>query len=220
MRVTDTIQTDMIRIWDVEAQQDAILRAAALLRDGRLVAFPTETVYGLGALACDEGAVVALYQAKARPRSKAFSVQVADMSMVSQVAAAVPETAQKLIKAFCPGPITIVLPKRKDISDVVTGGRPTVGVRIPDNQIALKLLKAVGKPLAVPSANISNHHSPLSGADVYTDMFGRLDLILDGGSCSIGRESTIVDCTSAVPTIIREGAISRDRIMRVVKDVL
>lgn len=218
MSTEENIQTEIVKVWDVSAQQNIIQRAAALLKAGRLVAFPTETVYGLGALALKEEAVQALYIAKDRPSEKAFSLQVADISMVGQVASYIPEIAKLLMKAFCPGPITVILPKRNTVPDIVTGFRQTVGVRIPDNQVALSLLRAVGQPLAVPSANISGHHSPLSGADVYTDMCGRLDLILDGGSCAIGMESTIVDCTSSVPRIVREGAVPTARILEIVEN--
>ena len=206
------METEILRISDVVRQQREIARAAELLRQGQLVAFPTETVYGIGALGLDMAAVEALYEAKNRPASKAFSLQVADASMVPQVAAYVPRSARLLMEKFCPGPITVVLPKASAVPYKVTGGRDTGGVRIPAHPVALALLQAVGKPLAVPSANISGHTSPLSANDVYADMAGRLPLILDGGTCPVGVESTIVDCTGSKIKILRHGAISEAEI--------
>ena len=206
------METEILRISDVVRQQREIARAAELLRQGQLVAFPTETVYGIGALGLDMAAVEALYEAKNRPASKAFSLQVADVSMVPQVAAYVPRSARLLMEKFCPGPITVVLPKASAVPYKVTGGLDTVGVRIPAHPVALALLQAVGKPLAVPSANISGHTSPLSANDVSADMAGRLPLILDGGTCPVGVESTIVDCTGSKIKILRHGAISEAEI--------
>lgn len=213
------METEILRISDVAGQRTAVERAAVLLRQGQLVAFPTETVYGIGALGLDRAAVGALYEAKNRPVSKAFSLQVAEIAMVSQVAAYVPRQARMLMEKFCPGPVTVVLPKAAAVPNEVTGGRDTVGIRIPAHPVALALLKAVGKPLAVPSANISGHTSPLSAQDVYADMAGRLPLILDGGVCSVGVESTIVDCTGSQIKILRHGAISEAEIRTAIEEV-
>ncbi|MDD3115157.1 MAG: L-threonylcarbamoyladenylate synthase [Anaerovibrio sp.] len=207
------LHTEMVQISNLQRQQQDIRRAAEVLKAGGLVAFPTETVYGIGALALEEAAVEALYAAKNRPRDKAFSLQVADINMVQQVAACVPQMARRLMEKFCPGPITLVLPKGDRVSYRLTGGRDTVGVRIPDHPIALALLRSAGVPLAVPSANISGHISPRTAQEVYGDMAGRLDMILDGGACTLGRESTIVDCTGRVPEIIRHGAVEAAEIM-------
>ena len=212
------METEILRISDIIRQKKEIARAAELLRQGQLVAFPTETVYGIGALGLDRAAVEALYEAKKRPVSKAFSLQVAEIAMVSQVAAYVPKPARLLMEKFCPGPVTVVLPKAAAVPHEVTGGRDTVGVRIPAHPVALALLQAVGKPLAVPSANISGHNSPLSASDVYADMAGRLPLILDGGACPVGVESTIVDCTGSKAKILRHGAISDEAIWAAVNE--
>ena len=209
--------TELVQIKNPKKQHGVIARAAMLLKKGELVAFPTETVYGIGALALDRQAVERLYAAKNRPAGKAFSLQIADMDMLQQVAAYVPRMARRLMERFCPGPITVILPKAANVTELVTGGRNTVGIRIPDNAVALALLKAVGAPLAVPSANISGHMSPTDAVQVYGDMAGRLSMILDGGSCSIGRESTIVDCTGSRPVIIRQGAILESEIMMVLE---
>lgn len=207
-----SVSTEILRIRDVDRQKGDIRRAAELLKNGQLVAFPTETVYGIGALGLDEAAVANLYQAKNRPAGKAFSLQIAELSMLPKIAAYVPAMAVKLMERFCPGPITIVLPKASTVPLAVAGGKNTVAVRIPDNPVALALLRAVGQPLAVPSANISGHISPKTAADVYGDMAGRLPLILDGGPCRLGRESTIVDCTGKEAKILRHGAISDEEI--------
>lgn len=212
--------TEMVHIRDVSRQQREIQRAAQLLKSGELVAFPTETVYGIGALGLNVEAVERLYAAKNRPAGKAFSLQVANVNMIQQIAAYVPLMARKLLEKFAPGPITVVLPKSPQVPELVTGGRDTVGIRIPDNPVALAVLQAVGAPLAVPSANISGHVSPKSGADVFGDMAGRLAMILDGGPCAIGRESTIVDCTGSKPVIIRHGAISDEEIYKTVAENL
>lgn len=212
-----SLNTELVQIKNPAKQQEEIARAAQLLKKGELVAFPTETVYGVGALALYKEAVERLYAAKNRPTGKAFSLQIADINMLQQVVAYVPQMARKLMDRFCPGPITVILPKAANVPELVTGGRNTVGIRIPDNAVALALLRAVGAPLAVPSANISGHLSPKNGAQVYGDMAGRLSMILDGGSCSIGKESTIVDCTGSRPVIVRQGAIPEAEIFAVLE---
>ena len=221
------METKIISVNDVQKHMDSIREAATMLRNGQLVAIPTETVYGLAANGLDEVAVKSLYDAKERPYYKAFSLQVADVAMVKDIAARllparscaaarVPAMALKLFEIFCPGPNTIVLPRKTSIPKRVTGGKSTVGIRIPDNEIALAVLREVGVPLAVPSANISAHPSPTSAKMVYDDMKGLIPLILDGGPCNLGIESTIVDCTGDEPMIIRHGAISEKEIMECV----
>ena len=208
------METKIISIANVEQDMAAIKKGAEMLRRGELVAIPTETVYGLAANGLDEAAVKALYDAKDRPYYKAFSLQVADVAMVREIAARIPDMALRLFEKFCPGPITIVLPRKSSIPKRVTGGKNTVGIRIPANEIALAVLREAGVPLAVPSANISAHPSPTSAQMVYDDMQGRIPLILDGGPCNLGIESTIVDCTGDEPVIIRHGAIREEEIMK------
>ncbi|MCR5175226.1 MAG: threonylcarbamoyl-AMP synthase [Anaerovibrio sp.] len=208
------METEVVRIADLKKDMGFIKQAAKLIRDGKLVAMPTETVYGLAAAGLNPMAVRALYEAKERPGYKAFSLQISDIAMAGEIAARVPDMAWRLFKEFCPGPITVILPKRDIVPEIVTGGKSTVGIRIPDNEIALAVLKAVGGPLAVPSANISAHPSPVSARMVYDDMCGRIPMILDGGPCQLGVESTIVDCTGDVPYIVRQGAIPAADIMK------
>ena len=207
------METKIITIKDLAVNKAVIQEAADMLQQGQLVAMPTETVYGLAANGMDEQAVKSLYAAKQRPTYKAFSLQVADVGMVKDIAARVPDMALRLFEKFTPGPITVILPKNKAVPKAVTGGKNTVGIRIPANDIAMAVLQAAGIPLAVPSANISSHPSPTSAQMVYEDMQGLIPLILDGGDCRLGVESTIVDCTGDTPMIIRHGAISEKEIM-------
>ncbi|MBQ3855006.1 MAG: threonylcarbamoyl-AMP synthase, partial [Anaerovibrio sp.] len=196
------METKIIRINDLERDKAVVQQAAELLRSGKLVAMPTETVYGLAANGLDEQAVKSLYAAKQRPSYKAFSLQVADVSQVKDIVSRVPDMALRLFEKFTPGPITIILPKKKEVPAAVTGGKVTVGIRIPANDIAMAILQATGVPLAVPSANISAHPSPTSAQMVYDDMRGLIPLIIDGGECRLGIESTIVDCTGDSPMVI------------------
>jgi L-threonylcarbamoyladenylate synthase len=207
-------------VWTVDPLQpdpSAIERAAALLRAGRLVAFPTETVYGLGAVARDEYAVKAIFAAKGRPATNPVIVHVADPADVLRVAAAWPATAARLAAAFWPGPLTLVLPKRPDLPDVVTAGGPTVAVRCPDHPVARALVRAAG-PLAAPSANRSTELSPTRAEHVLKGLDGRIDAILDAGPCRAGLESTVVDLTDGV-RVLRPGPVTAAMLAAVVGPV-
>ena len=194
---------------------DAMLDAAAHLKAGDLVAFPTETVYGLGADASNSQAVARIYSVKGRPNDHPLIVHIASMDRMGDWASDVPEYAIKLARDFWPGPMTLVL-KRSDLAkDFVTGGQDTVGVRVPDHVVALALLEAFemvgGKGVAAPSANRFGHVSPTSASAVVEELGNYLskdDLVLDGGACAVGVESTIIDCTGASPSVLRPGAIS------------
>ena len=193
-----------------------IARAVAVLRDGGLVAFPTETVYGLG---CDAESPVALrrlFAVKRRPVDHPVIVHVATAAAVDVYAVDVPPVARALVDAFWPGPLTVVLPRSTRIPDEVTGGRETVGLRVPDEPCALALLVAFGGAVAAPSANRFGKVSPTSAADVRIDLGNDVDLILDGGPCRVGVESTIVDCTGSSPTILRLGGVAQAAIEAVV----
>lgn len=211
----------MTAIWPVDpADPDpsTLARAADLLRAGRLVAFPTETVYGLGAVATDEFAVKAIFAAKGRPATNPVIVHVADPGDVLSVAASWPDAAARLAAAFWPGPLTLVLPKRDDLPAVVTAGGPTVAVRCPDHPVARALLRAVGAPLAAPSANRSTELSPTRAEHVLKGLDGRIDAILDAGPCRAGLESTVVDLSDGV-RILRPGPITATMLERVVGPV-
>lgn len=202
------------------ADENSISTAAAVLQAGGVVAFPTETVYGLGANGLNGKAASAIFTAKGRPAENPLSLLVADRQMVDMVAEEIPEVAEKLIKAFCPGPLTIILKKKAVVPSIVAGGLDTIGVRIPDNDVALNLIKKAGFPLAAPSANLSGRPSPTSAEAVRADLDGRIPLIIDGGSCQLGVESTIVDCTKEVPVILRPGAITKEQLSDVTGQII
>ncbi len=189
-----------------------IIHAAELIRAGRLVAFPTETVYGLGANAIDPAAVERIYEAKGRPHSSPIICHISDLDMLNQLVAAWPEAAQKLAEKFWPGPLTLVLPKASAVPDLVTAGLPTVGIRMPAHPIAIELLKAAGVPIAAPSANRFTEVSPTTADHVRRSLGDRVDYILDGGPCTVGIESTVLSLVEPIPTVLRPGGISRQQI--------
>ncbi len=192
-----------------------MLNAAAHLKAGDLVAFPTETVYGLGADASNPGAVARIYSAKGRPNDHPLIVHMASMERMGDWASDVPEFAIALARTFWPGPMTLILKRSELAGDFITGGQDSVGVRVPDHAVALALLEAFemagGKGVAAPSANRFGHVSPTTAAAVIEelgDFLSKDDLVLDGGACSVGVESTIIDCTGLIPRVLRPGAIS------------
>ncbi len=191
-------------------------RAAAVLRSGGLVAFPTETVYGLGANALDAAATSQIFVAKGRPSHNPLIVHLADATEIDQVAACWPEAAARLAARFWPGPLTLVVQKRPAVPDVVTAGGPTVAVRIPAHPVAQALLKAARIPIAAPSANASNHISATRAEHVLKGLGGRIPLILDGGPTAGGLESTVLDVTCNPPRLLRPGLVSPSEIEAVV----
>ena len=188
-------------------------RAVALLRAGELVAFPTDTVYGVGALVWDAVAVHRLYLAKLRPADKAIPVLLADPADLPLVARDLPPDAARLAAAFWPGPLTLVVPKAQRVPAEVTAGSDTLAVRVPDHDLARALIRAAGAPLAATSANLSGQPSPVTAGDVAAQLAGRIAIILDGGPCPGGVPSTIVDLTAPEPRLLRAGPISLDEIM-------
>jgi L-threonylcarbamoyladenylate synthase len=193
-------------------------RAAELLRAGRLVAFPTETVYGLGAHALDEAAVRRVYEAKGRPPLNPLIVHVASTEAAKALSSDWTDNAEKLAAAFWPGPLTLVVRKAKQVPDLVTAKQDTVALRVPGHAIALELLREVGVPIAAPSANLSTQVSPTTAQHVVRGLGTRVDLVLDAGATSVGIESTVVDVTGPMPRILRPGIISRDDIAGVTGD--
>lgn len=197
----------------------AIRRAAELLRAGKLVAFPTETVYGLGALALDPEAVRGIFAAKGRPAKNPLIVHVATSEQAKEVAAGWPEEAQALAERFWPGPLTLVLPKAAGLPPEVTGGLEAVGIRVPAHPVALELIRAVGAPLAAPSANRYTEVSPTSAAHVERSLGGRIHAILDGGETTVGIESTVLDLSGDTPTLLRPGAVAVSELEEVIGSV-
>ncbi len=185
---------------------DAILLSLEVLQAGGLIAFPTDTVYGVGALAFDERAVKSIYAAKDRPYDKAIPVLLGDVGDIDKTASNVPPMARRLAAHFWPGPLTLVIPKKATLPEAVSAA-DTVGVRVPDNPTARSLLRSAG-PMAVTSANISGRLSPSTAQEVQAQLGGRIDLILDGGKTRGGVASTVVDCTGTIPVILREGPVS------------
>jgi L-threonylcarbamoyladenylate synthase len=196
-----------------------IEKAAALLRAGRLVAFPTETVYGLGANALDEAAVRRIFEAKGRPFSSPLIVHVASIEAARDLARVWPREADLLGSRFWPGPLTLVVPKKESVPDLVTAGLPSVGLRIPANPLAMALLEAAGVPIAAPSANRFTGLSPTTAAHVREGLGDAVDLILDGGPCAVGIESTVLSLAGPRPRILRPGMIARTQIEEVIGPV-
>lgn len=187
-------------------------RAAQLLRAGKLAALPTETVYGLAADATQEKAVQAVYDAKGRPETKPLSVLVDGMAMAETVCRDIPADAYRLAGAIWPGPLTMVLWGNGTLPPIVPAGGDTQGVRCPDHPATLAAVRALGRPLACPSANLSGHPSPRSAQDVLAQLDGKIDAVLDGGVCSVGAESTILDLTVTPYRILRRGGLGREKI--------
>ena len=196
-----------------------ISRTVEILRQGGLVAFPTETVYGLGADATNSAAIRRIYSAKGRPGTNPLIVHVADALVARRYARKWPNAAEELSRRFWPGPLTLVLPKADTIVAEATAGRDTVGLRSPDHPLALQLLREFDGPVAAPSANRSNRVSPTTAEHVRSELGGAVDLILDGGPCRVGIESTVLDLTGKVPIILRPGSVTRQQIEEVVGPV-
>jgi L-threonylcarbamoyladenylate synthase len=198
---------------------EVVRRAVEVLRDGGLVAFPTETVYGLGADATNADAVRKIFAVKGRPSTNPLICHVADEAVAQRYAAAWPPAASQLTLRFWPGPLTLVLRKTSEIAAEATAGLDTVGLRAPNHPLALELLRAFGKPLAGPSANKSSRVSPTTAQHVRDELGDSVDLILDGGPCAVGIESTVLDLSGDRPTILRPGGLSRQQIEAVIGPV-
>jgi len=198
----------------VPADAAGIAEAAALLRAGDIVAFPTETVYGLGGNALDPAAVARIFEAKGRPAHNPLIVHLPDAAGARALAASWPEQAERLGRRWWPGPLTLVLPRAACVPDIVTAGGGTVALRVPAHPAALALLRAAGVPLAAPSANRSGEVSPTTAAHVVRSLAGRIPLVLDGGATNVGIESTVLDLSGPTPVLLRPGVISRAELER------
>ena len=192
--------------------------AAEFIKRGRLVAFPTETVYGLGANVFDEAAVARIFEAKRRPGDNPLIAHVGDLEQIPMLAKEITPTARRFIDAFFPAPLTLVLPKAERVPLVATAGLDSIGVRMPKNKLAREFLRAAGVPVVAPSANLSGRPSPTVWQAVYEDLAGRIDCILQGAATEIGLESTVLDCTGPRPLVLRAGAVSLEDLRRIVPE--
>src|SRR5713101_4350 len=213
------MHTEVLAIDPVHPDPSTIERAAALLRAGEVVVFPTETVYGLGAAALQTGAVERIFAAKGRPFNDPLIVHIAEEDALEQLTSSIPGRAKLLARAFWPGPLTLILPRSPLVPKLVTAGLETVAVRMPRHPVALALIRAAGSPIAAPSANRFMHVSPTTAQHALADLRGRVPLILDGGPCEVGVESTVLDLCSTVPTILRPGGVSLEALRTVLPEV-
>jgi L-threonylcarbamoyladenylate synthase len=214
------MKTRVIQVDRDRPDPAAIEEAAQVLRDGKLVVFPTETVYGLGAHALDPIAVQKIFDAKERPANDPLIVHLAHIRQVSQCAAGMPAGARKLGLSFWAGPLTLILTKKPEVPDLVTAGLPSVALRVPSHRVARALMETAGVPIAAPSANRFSRPSPTTAAHVLDDLDGRVDLILDAGPTDIGLESTIVDFTADPPVLRRPGGITFEQVHSLVPEVV
>ena len=211
--------TKIIKIDPDEPQEETIEEAARIIKDGGLVALPTETVYGLGTDALNEEAVKKIFEIKGRPLDKPLSILIGRKEKLIKYVQEIPKAAEILIAKFWPGPLTLIFKASSFIPDIVRGRNNTIGIRMPDCKIARKIIQASGVPLACPSANLSGKPSPTKAFEVAKGLRERIDLILDGGETKIGVESTVLDLTTSPPSILREKALKREKIEEVIGKV-
>jgi L-threonylcarbamoyladenylate synthase len=219
-QMEDTMETILKELDSNEIDQEMINQAGEIIKSGGLVAFPTETVYGLGANALDEEASAKIYEAKGRPSDNPLIVHIAKIEDLEKIVTDIPPKAKLLADKFWPGPLTMIFQKSNKVPLGTTGGLNTVAVRMPNHKLALGLIEASGGYVAAPSANTSGRPSPTKASHVFEDMRGKIDMILDGGMVGIGIESTIVDVSTEIPMILRPGYINQEMLEEVVGEVL
>jgi len=210
----ENMETKVVELDELNLDRSALKEAGMIIREGGLVAFPTETVYGLGANALDDIAVKKIFEAKGRPQDNPLIVHVADFNIEGLVKE-VPQSAKELMERFWPGPLTIILKKSPIIPDATSAGLDTIGIRMPSNIIATELIKEAKVPIAAPSANISGRPSPTEVTRCVEDLSGKVEYILGGGKCEVGLESTIVDCTVIPPCVLRPGGITLEMLKEI-----
>jgi len=211
--------TELIRIRNLNENADDFKRAGNLLRGGSVVAIPTETVYGLAANAFDTDAIKKVFEAKGRPQDNPLIVHISDISDIPKLASDFPDTAKKLAEKFWPGPLTMILKKTDAVPFEVTAGLLTVAVRFPSHEVARAIIDAAGVPLAAPSANLSGKPSPTTAQHVMRDLSGKIPMIFDGGACEVGLESTVIDLTGEVPTLLRPGGVTLSELRKTIGEV-
>ncbi len=202
-----------------QPSKEAYERAGQILKNGGIVAFPTDTVYGLGAVYKDKDAVSKIFEAKGRDEKKPLSILISDISEVKLLADEISPKAHKLMRRYWPGALTLVFKKKEGIPDNVTAGKDTIGIRMPSSDVARNIIKEAGSPLATPSANTSGKRSSVTAKDVEEDLDGKIDMLIDGGACDIGIASTVVDVTKEPFEILREGVITKEMIKTTIENI-
>ncbi|RKD31394.1 L-threonylcarbamoyladenylate synthase [Thermohalobacter berrensis] len=213
------INTEVLKIDRNNPDKEKIKMAADVIKNGGTVAFPTETVYGLGANALDEKAVEKIFIAKGRPQDNPLIVHIGDVNQIYPLVESVPEKALKLMERFWPGPLTLLFNKSDKIPSKITGGLETVAIRMPNHKIAVELIKEANLPVAAPSANTSGKPSPTNASHVIEDLMGKIDMIIDGGNTGVGVESTVLDISTDMPTILRPGGITKEDLLEIFPEV-
>ena len=197
-----------------------IIKAVSILKNGGVVAYPTDTVYGLGACMMDTKAVDRIFQVKGRPKGMALPVLLADRLQIAEIVTSVSPAAKRLADEFFPGALTIILPKSAVVPDIITGGGRTVAFRIPNHPVPLSLIKGLGKPIVGTSANLSGHPSTLTAEEVRFQIGDKIDMVIDGGKCPGGIESTVIDLSGEKPIVRRQGAISIEKLRKILPDII
>ena len=210
------IETKYLTVSSIRAEDEVVMEAARILERGGLVAFPTETVYGLAADAFNDSAIRKVFEAKGRPSDNPLIVHIAETTSLTTISASFPEIGWTLARTFWPGPLTLVVERTDRVSDLVTAGLDSVAVRMPNHPVALSMIRRLGRGIVAPSANISGRPSPTTARHVLEDLNGRIDLILDAGETRIGVESTVLDITLTPPAILRKGGVSKEAIEAVI----
>ena len=214
-----SVKTTVLKVSPEKPEQDKIRAAAQVLREGGLVAFPTETVYGLGANALDEEAVLKIFKAKERPADNPLIVHIANEDDLHILAERVPDEVEKLIAQFWPGPLTLLTEKSELVPDVTTAGLATVAIRMPSHPVAIALMNQAEVPVAAPSANLAGRPSPTTAEHVLRDLRGRIDVVIDGGEITYGVESTVLDLTTDPPTVLRPGPVTVEELQELLGEV-
>jgi len=213
------MKTEIVKINKKDMDENLINKAAHIIHNGGVVAFPTETVYGLGADGLNKRAVEKIFKAKTRPSDNPLILHISSIDELFPLVQEVPDLAYRLIEKFWPGPLTLILKKSKQVPDIITAGLDTVAVRMPDHPIASSLIATAKRPIAAPSANISGRPSPTRAEHVVEDMMGKIDMIIDGGETGVGLESTVLDLSSSTPTILRPGGVTYEELKKVLPNL-
>lgn len=213
------METRIVKIDKENIDDNLISEAASFIKEGKLVAFPTETVYGLGANGLDQEAIIKIFKAKGRPQDNPLILHIHSIEQLKSLVEEIPEIAHECIKRFWPGPLTMIFKRSSIVPDMITAGLETVAIRMPDHKIALELIKYARTPIAAPSANLSGKPSPTSAKHVIEDLSGKVDMIIDGGNTGVGLESTVLDLSGDVPIILRPGGVTLEDLKEFIPNV-